>query len=92
MMRFHRLAVFMLSLLSAPAADMEFAQRLKSFDDAYQPFVATLCGWEPGVPPETNEKNEAMCLLSKGHIDYASYARARRAAMRLFDLIERKPQ
>ena len=88
-MRFIRLAVFLLALIAAPATDVEFAERLKAFDDAYQPFVATLCGWQPGVPPELNEKGEAICKLGKGHTDYARYAKARRAAMKLFDLEER---
>lgn len=88
-MRFTRLAVFLFALIAAPATDTEFAERLKAFDDSYQPFVATLCGWKPGVPPELNAKGEAMCVLAKGHIDYASYAKARKAAIKLFDLAER---
>jgi hypothetical protein len=81
--------VFLIALTAAPATDMEFAERLKAFDDSYQPFVMTLCGWQPGTPPELNSKGEAMCALAKGHIDYASYAKARKAAMKLFDLAEK---
>jgi hypothetical protein len=87
--RFTRLAVFLFALIATPATDMEFAGRLKAFDDAYQRFVYTLCGWQPGVAPEVNAKGEAMCLLAKGHTDYATYAKARRAAMKLFDLAEK---
>lgn len=88
-MRFIRLAVFLIALIATPATDIEFAQRVKAFDDAYLPFLATLCGWQPGAAPPLNEKGEAMCLLAKGHIDYASYAKARRAAMTLFDLVDK---
>jgi hypothetical protein len=87
--RFTRLAVFLVALIATPAPDMQFAERLKAFDDPYQLFVSTLCGWRPGVPPEVNAKGEAMCMLAKGHTDYASYAKARRAAMKLFDLAEK---
>lgn len=87
-MRFTRLAVFLLALIATPATDMEFGQRVKAFDDAYMPFLSTLCGWPDGQP-EVNAKGEAICMLAKGHLDHASYAKARRAAMKLFDLVEK---
>lgn len=75
--------------LRAAAPDLAFAERIVAFDKQYQTFVGDFCGWTRGDAPGVGPNGTVPCYIDRGHTEYASFAKARKAAMTLFDLTER---
>lgn len=67
-------------LLAAANAQIDFYVRLEKFDKHYQLFMNELCHW-----PQSEK-----CDPGLGSINYREFKEARRAAIKLFDLQERK--
>jgi hypothetical protein len=64
---------------SAPAPD--FPARLIAFHQLYDPFFRDYFGCA------AHETDPSRCDPKTGHMDYAEYSKARKAAMKLFDLV-----
>lgn len=70
-----------LPLPASPEPDQqEFYRRIEAFDRHYQAFVNRLCYW-----PESTK-----CRPDLGHTDNHEFLEARKAAMKLFELQEKK--
>ncbi len=79
------LAVFLVAVASAAAPDFEqFKKRFRDLDQTHQDMVQTWCGWA------SQENHEAVCRLDPNKLDYALYAKARKAAMVFYDLKDKE--
>jgi len=60
-------------------------KRSVDFDIHWNSFIRELFGC-----PKTGGTDATVCQLQTGHINYAAFLKARREAMKLFDLTESK--
>jgi hypothetical protein len=63
-----------------PVADREFLERVVDMERAWDLFYRRLAGC-----PDKGPADEMTCRPLRGRLDYAAFARSRRAAARLFD-------
>ena len=70
--------------LTAPAlaqAPDDLSAKILAFDHAYVAFLHDYCHW--------SEIQENACHVSLGHINYGEFRKAREAAKKLFDLVDK---